>query len=146
MSKWEFYKSETLGEEERRNKELIEKSEIVSENKEKNMRMMKAPDGHIFFTHIEWNPRPSLYGIAVTTEGDVTPDDIEIAKEMVLEEVINAIRDVAKRKPDEFFMIHTPSQNPHKNVLTDEVTNLSSVGVKFALPTVLDDEEANGRI
>jgi hypothetical protein len=146
MAKWEFFKSKTLGEVEKRNNELIEKSEVISENKEKNRKLMKAPDGHIFMTHIEWTPRPSLYGVAVTTEGDVTPDEIEKAKEMVLEEVIKCIRDIAKKKPDEFFMIHTPSQNPLKNLVTDEVSNMSSVGAKFALPTVLDDEEANGRI
>ena len=137
MAKWEFWKSKTLGEEEKRNKELIEKSEIVTEDKEKNMRMMKAPDGHIFMTHIEWKPRPSLYGVAVITKEDVTPDDIESAKEMVLERVIESIRDIAKRKPDEFFILHTPS---------DYKENVSSVGTKFALPTVLDDEEAIGRI
>ena len=121
MANWEFFVSESLGEGEKRHKELIEKSEIIAEDKEKNRRIMKAPDGHIFMTHIEWKPRPSLYGVAVTTKDDVTPDDIESAK----------------RKPDEFFIIHTPS---------DYKENVSSVGTKFALPTVLDDEEANGRI
>lgn len=136
MAKWEFFKSETLGNFEKRDNELIEKSEVISENKEKNRKLMQAPDGHIFATRIEWTPRPSLYGVAVTTEGDVTPEEIEKAKEMVLEEVIKCIRDIAKRKPDEFFIIHTPN----------ETSDTSSVGAKFALPTVLDDEEANGRI
>ena len=137
MSKWEFFTSKTLGEEEKKHNELIEKSEVVSEDKEKNRRVMKAPDGHIFMTHIEWNPRPSLYGVAVITKDAITPDDIEDAKAMVLERIIESIRDIAKRKPDEFFIIHTPS---------DYKENVSSVGAKFALPTVLDDEEANGRI
>ena len=146
MAEWKFFDTETLGEEEKRNRELIEKSEIIKEDKEKNRRIMKAPDGHMFMTHITWNPRPSLYGVAVTTEGDVSAEEIEKAKEMVLEEIIKAIRDVAKRKPDEIFMVHTPTKNPLVNQLTDEVNNTSSVGAKFALPTVLDDEEANGRI
>lgn len=137
MANWEFFVSETLGEDEKRHKELIEKSEVVAEDKEKNRRIMKAPDGHVFMTHIEWKPRPSLYGVAVITKDDVTPDDIESAKEMVLERVIESIRDIAKRKPDEFFIIHTPS---------DYKENVSSVGTKFVLPTVLDDEEANGRL
>lgn len=146
MPKWEFIRSETLGEEEKRHKEKIKDSEIVSEDKERNMRIMRDSNGHIFVTHIEWTPKPSLYGVAVKSEGDATPDEIENAKELVLEEVIRSVRDVAKRKPDEFFIIHTPSQNPIKKMLTGEICNESSVGVKFALPTVLDDEEANGRI
>jgi hypothetical protein len=136
LSKWNFYKSHTLGEVEKNDKELIEKSEVIQESKEKNRRIMKAPDGHIFVTCINWTPKPSVYGVAVTTEGDVTSEEIAEAKEMVMEEVLKRIREVAKRKPDEFFIIHTPN----------EASNTSSVGVKFALPTVLDDEEANGRI
>lgn len=146
MGQWEAYKQETLGETEKRNKNLIKKSEIVKEDEEKNRRMMKAPDGHIFMTCIKCEPKPSLYGVAVTTEGDVSDEDIQKGKEMVLEAIIDTIRDVAKRKPDEFFMVHTPTKNPMKNFLTGEVANKSSVGAKFALPTVLDDEEAIGRI
>ena len=146
MVEWKFFKQETLGEGEKRNRELIEKSEVVHEDKEKNRRMMKAPDGHIFLTHIEWKPLPSVYGSAVTTEGDVSEDDIQKAKEMVLEDIIKAIRDVAERKPDEFFIVHTPTKNPLKNFLSEEIVNTSSVGAKFALPTVLDDEEAVGRL
>lgn len=137
MAKWEFWESKTLGEVEKRNNELIEKSKIVSENKKKNIRIMKTPDGHTFMTHIEWKPRTSLYGVAVITKDDVTSNDIESAKEMALEKVIESIRKIAKRKPNEFFIIHTP---------LNKAENVSSVGVKFALPTVLDDEEANGRL
>lgn len=32
--------------------ELIAKSTVISENKEKNRRLMKAPDGHVFLTCI----------------------------------------------------------------------------------------------
>lgn len=146
MVKWNLYKPGTLGEEEKRNKELIEKSEIVDENKEKNRRTMKAPDGHIFMTHIEWTPKPSLYGECLVCDGKATEEEIEEAKETILNRICECIRDVAKRKPDEFFIIHTPSKNPMKNILTGEINNMSSVGAKFALPTVLDDEEAMGRI
>lgn len=138
MAEWKFLGTETLGEGEKRHRELIEKSEIIKEDKVKNRRMMKTPDGHIFMTHITWTPRPSLYGVAVTTDGDANLEEIERAKEMVLERIIEEIRDVGKRKPDEFFIIHTPSNNP--------TVNMSSVGAKYALPTVLDDEEAVGRI
>lgn len=133
MARWKFFEAKTLGDIEKGQKELIEKSKIISEDKEKNRRMMQTQDGCVFMTQIEWNPRPSLYGVAVMTEEKATHDDIEFAKEMVLKRAIETIRDIAKRKNDEFFIIHTSSDN-------------TSVGMKFALPTVLDDEEANGRI
>lgn len=145
MNKWKVYKPETLGEEEKRNEELIEKSDVVSEDKESNRRLMKAPDGHIFLTHIEWTPRPSLYGEALICDGDVSEEEIEEAKEAILNMICESIRDVAKRKPDEFFIIHTPTKNPLKNMLNGEISNQSSVGARFVLPTVLDDEEAVGR-
>lgn len=138
MKKWEFYRSETLGEEEKRHKELIEKSEIVKEIKEKNRRMMKTPDGRILMTHITWTPKPSLYGVALMADGEVNDEEIQEAKELVLDKICETIRDVAKRKPDEFFIIHTPSSD---NPLAEATT----VGAKFILPTVLDDEEAIGR-
>lgn len=134
--KWDKYKMETLGERNRRNKEIIEKSEIVQEDKEKNRRMMKTPEHHLFMTLIDAEPRPSVYGVALMTDGEAPLEEIKKAKEYVVEYICDCIRDVAKRKPDEFFIIKTP---------TNEIFNKTSVGAKFILPTVFDDEEAIGR-
>ena len=131
----------TLGELEKNSKELIEKSEIVKEYTERNMRIMKAPDGREFVTPIEWTPKPSLYGEFLMTEGEANEEEIEMAKEQILDKICESIRYIAKRKPNEFFIIKTPSSMAHEN----SWGNVTSVGAKFILPTVLDDEEANGR-
>ena len=124
--KWEEYKMETLGEREKRNKDMIEKSEVIRENTEKNMRIMKAPDGHTFVTHINWQPKQSLYGEVLMTDGEATPEEIEIAKDMILDRICECIRNVAKRKPDEFFIVKAPEKS---NQLFDK----TSVAAKFIL-------------
>lgn len=127
-------KTKKLGEIDKRQEEIIEKSTVISEYKEKNRRLMRTPDGVTFITQIESKPRPSTYGFAVMKEGEASAEEIEEAKEIILDYLCDCIRNVAKRKPDEFFIIKNP----------DEMSGKKTVGAKFILPTVLEDEESIG--
>lgn len=71
------------------------------------------------------------YGAYSLIEGEITTEKLAKAKEFVVEEICEMIREIAN-KSEEFFIVKT----------SDDVT---SVAHKFFLPTVNDAVELNGR-
>lgn len=68
----------------------------------------------------------SMFGTYVKIDGNVTEEKLAKAKEMLVEEVCEIIKEIAKKR-DDFFIIKT----------TDDG---GSVAHKFILPTVEDGE------
>ena len=76
----------------------------------------------------------TLYGMFVRVEGKCTAEQLEDAKETLVNRVCDAIREIAA-KNDDFFIIKDSSSMP---IFEEEYT---SVACKFFLPTVNDPEE-----
>ena len=141
MKEWKIISTlPKLAETNKKQEELIATSKVVNENKEKKRVIMQAPDGRMFVVSTDKSPQPSRYGIAVGCEGKASSAEIEEAKTIVVEKLCDLIRDIAKRKPEEFFIIHETSKHP----ITSEMINETTVGAKFVLPHVFGDEESIG--
>ena len=78
-------------------------------------------DGRIIAERIHKRPG-SQYGTYVTIDGEVTEEKLAKAKEQVVEDVCNIIRDIAKER-DDFFIIK-------------QLGDTATVAHKFILPTV----------
>lgn len=85
---------------------------------------------------IDGGKTPFMCGRFYEFEGIADEKVIAKAKEMVLEDIIKAIRDVAETKPDEFFIVHKPEDN----VSAFFLGNRTTVAAKFILPTVSNDD------
>ena len=76
----------------------------------------------------------TLYGMIVNVSGTCSPEKLSEAKDMLVDRVCNAIREIAA-KNDDFFIIKDSSSMP---IFEEDFT---SVSCKFFLPTVNDPEE-----
>lgn len=129
-------------------KERIENAVEVKRNKENGLRFMKDVNGRVFVspiespTYDEW-----LYGYAVKCDGDFNEENIEKAKEMVLDKICEIVRDVANSFPDKFFIIKNAETTQVVNVETGVVRENKvdfdhfTVGCKFKLPFDLGEDK-----
>ena len=76
----------------------------------------------------------TLYGMIVKVRGTCSPEKLLEAKDVLVDRVCDAIREIAA-KNDDFFIIKDSSS---MSIFKEEYT---SVACKFFLPTVNDPEE-----
>ena len=80
--------------------------------------------------HTQENKHGMLCGYYVEVQGEVSEEEITRAKELVVEEICNQIREIARERED-FFIIKNGARFPG---LDEEI--VTTVGAKFELPTV----------
>jgi hypothetical protein len=130
-------------------KERIENAEEVKRNEEDGLRLMKGSNGATFIspieppTYDEW-----LYWYAVKCDSEFNEENIEKAKEMVLDKICEIVRDVANSFPDKFFIIKNSETTKVVNMETGVVKenkvdfdNYFTVGCKLKLPFDLGEDK-----
>lgn len=126
---------------------LLETSEEVR-TLSSGTRIMRRKDGACFITEVKSSTElkemdENAYSYAVKCEGDVDDETIEEAKSIVVDKMCEIIREVAKRIPSKFFIIHKIegyNETP-LGIKTGEFNDYTTVGCKLVLPFALEDEE-----
>ena len=168
---------EVFENEKRRRKEIAEAT-LISENVERGIKQMRKKNGAIMLVKmtdeerlekqrkqyeesgdvkckcvspIMNKPEMRYYGYAVKCEGDFTKENIDKAKEIVLDKICEIIRDVARAVPNDFFIIkNKETLKKEYERLPDflrpsdeeiDAINYFSVGCKIELPSAYTEEE-----
>ena len=136
-------------------------SEVVNENFSDDYKLMRDNKGNTYIRRKIPTAMDTLgldvYGCAVKCEGELNEENVQKAKEIVLENMFEIIKGIAKTIPDDFFVIkdketwkdayrHPPvaaNKIPDEEI---EAINYFTVGCRLCLPNVYKEKlEQNDR-